>query len=108
MGAIRNLHDALTSHGIGLFIHTLDIPERLLLVLVIGTHDDRNDIKLQPKTGAECWAHVLERRWETGTNEFGKVLVLVLLHLGDDMVSDQIGAHSHGIVEHNVLDREIN
>lgn len=104
----HNLHDALSCHRIGLFIDPLDIPERLLLVLVIRAHHNGHNIELEPKTRAQAGAHVLERRGKTGTNELGEVLMLVLLNLGDDIVGNEVFAHAHSIVENNALDREVN
>jgi len=33
--------------------------------------------------------------------------VLILLDLANDIVGDQVGSHLHGVIEDNVLDREI-
>src|SRR6187551_3230599 len=81
-------HDAFAGHGIGLLIHPLDIPETLVLVLVIWTHHNGNNIDIQPQTRAQRGAHVLECGRKTGTDELGKVLVLVALNLLNDIVGN--------------------
>ena len=102
-----DLHNTLACHGIGLLVDALDVPEGLLLVLVVWAHDDGHNVQLEPEAGTQGGAHVLERGGEAGADEFGEVLVLVLFDLGDDIVGDEVGAHLHGVVEHDVLDREV-
>jgi hypothetical protein len=91
-----------------LFVDPLDVPEALLLVLVIRSHDDGDNVEFEPETRAQIRAHVLERRGETGSNELGKVVVLIVRKGLDDIVCNEILAHSEGIVEHNMLDGEVN
>jgi hypothetical protein len=100
-------HDALAGHGVGLLIHPLDIPEALVLVLVIWTHHNGDDVHVQPQPRAERGAHILECGRKAGTDELGKVLMLVALDLLNDVVGNEVGAHLHGIVKQDVLDREI-
>lgn len=57
---------------------------------------------------AQTGAHVLERSGKTGSNELGKVLVLVLLNLLKDVVSNRILVHLQSVVKHNMLDGEVN
>ena len=104
---IGNLHDALAGHGVGLLIHSLDIPEALVLVLIVGSHHNRNNVDVKPQTGAQRGAHVLERGGETSTDEFGEVFVLVALDLLNDIVGNKVVAHAHSIVELDVLHREV-
>ena len=66
---MEDLHDALSSHGISLFVDSLHIPKGLLLVLIIWTHNDGHNVQLKPEPRAKGWAHVLERRGETSTDE---------------------------------------
>ncbi|CCF33358.1 hypothetical protein CH063_05563, partial [Colletotrichum higginsianum] len=103
-----NLHDALASHRIGLLVHSLDVPEALLLVLVVGAQDNGDDVKIEPKTRAQRLAHVLEGHGQTSTNELGEVCMLVIFERTDDVVSNGIVARLGGIVEVDVLDSEVN
>ena len=100
-------HNAFPCHGIGLLIDALDIPEGLFLVFVIRAHHDGDNVQLEPQARAQGRAHVLERGREASADKLGEVLVLVLLDLADHVVGDEVGAHLHGIVEDDVLDREV-
>jgi hypothetical protein len=102
-----HLHDALAGHRICLLVDTLDVPEALLLVVVIGSHDDGHNVELQPQARTQRRAHVLERGRQASTNEFGEVGVLVVLHRLDDVVGDDILTHAESIVEDDMLDRKV-
>jgi hypothetical protein len=102
-----DLQDTLAGHRVGLLIDTLDIPEVLLLGLVVGSKDDGDNIELEPETGAQRRAHVLERDGETSSNELDKVLMLISLDLGNDVVGDEVLALTHVLIERDVLDGEV-
>lgn len=45
----NDLQDALSDHGVGLLIDTLDIPEALFLGFRVGSEDNRDDVELEPE-----------------------------------------------------------
>lgn len=101
-------HDALAGHGVGLLVDALNIPEALLLVLVVRAHDNGDNVQLKPESRAERRAHVLERGGQSSPDELGEVLVLVLLDLVDDEVGNEIMTRLQAIVQHNVPNGEVN
>lgn len=107
--AIRKsvLHDALAGHGIGLLVNALDVPEALLLVLIVRAQDNGDDVELEPKTGAQSLAHVLEGHGQTGANELGKVGMLIVFKSIDDIVGNGIVAGLGAIVKVDMLDCEV-
>lgn len=74
---------------------------------MVGSKDDGDNIKFEPKTGAQRRAHVLERDGETSSDELDKVLMLISLDLGDDVVGDEVLALTHVLIERDVLDGEV-
>ena len=99
--------NTLAGHGIGLFIDALDIPEVLLLGLMVRSKDHGDNIQIQPETRAQRRAHILERDRETGSNELDKVVMLVSLDLSDDVIRNEILSLTHLLIERDVLDREV-
>lgn len=47
-----DLHDALAGHGISLLIDSLDVPEALLFVFLVGAEDNGDNVEVEPKAGA--------------------------------------------------------
>jgi len=102
-----NLQNTLSDHGIGLLIHPLDIPETLLLGLLIRSQDDGNDIELEPETRAKGRAHVLESGGKTATDKLDKVVLFIVLNLLNNVLGNQVLILRHGLIKRNVLDGEI-
>lgn len=74
---------------------------------MVGSKDDGDNIELEPETRAERRAHVLERDGETSSDELDKVLMLISLDLGNDVVGDKVLTLTHVLIERDVLDGEI-
>lgn len=74
---------------------------------MVRSKDDGDNIELEPETRAQGRAHVLERDGETSSNELDKVLMLISLNLGDDVVGDEVLALTHVLIERDVLDGEV-
>lgn len=104
---LLNLQNTLAGHGICLLINALDVPEVLLLGFVVGSEHNRYNIEVKPKAGAQRRTHVLEGDGETSSNELDKVLMLISLNLVDDVISNEILALTHILVEGDMLDGEI-
>lgn len=102
-----HLQNTLSGHGICLLIDALDIPEVLLLGFVVGSEHNRYNIEVKPQAGAQRRTHVLERDGETSSNELDEVLMLISLNLVDDVISNEILALTHILIEGDVLDGEI-
>jgi hypothetical protein len=103
-----DVHDTLASHRVSLLIHSLDVEKGLLsLMVVIRAQNDGNNVKLQPEARAQLRCHILESSRQTSADEFGEVLILVSLDLVDHKVGDQVLALLDGVVERDVLDKEV-
>ena len=101
------VEDALAGHRVSLLVDALDVPEAGLLLLLVGAHDNGDDIQLEPETRAERRAHVLERGGQAGTDELGVVFVLVALDCLNDIVGNAIIAGAALFVKHEMLDGEV-
>lgn len=103
----ENLHDALASHGIGLFVDTLDIPEIGMLRALVWARNHGNNVHVKPKARAQGGAHVLQGGGQAGANKLGEIIVLVHVQGIDDVVGDDVLAHVKGVTKSDVLDRVV-